>query len=360
MNEINYTITSNDHTDYSTIRTNLIAPHALTTEFAVGGLTTLSSFTILDRNDYMIIQFRSQTTGKWTSKMQFNPPERYTSMNIDHLLKIFAGLFKFKIIIEFVKWSGNRFLIRTIDKEDPFEFRILDMSYRMKMITGFYDETMPIQCSTLYKITGGVRDDIGIGDDDFIEINGRRYFVFEASSLGLNDVITLSMMRAIVPDMEFMIESNGSLSMIDHDRELEITDISERMSAGTGFKKQQKSFHLYYILSKSAGYMQLTPVLYLTSNIGTTVYSYVGKDMVNQKILMRINNHFIPGSPIICNNFEFSSIIPSHALSDVWFKLVDANFKPVKLLSPMFLSATAKGINERFVDRPIFVEEEDQ
>jgi hypothetical protein len=65
---------------------------------------------------------------------------------------------------------------------------------------------------------------------------------------------------------------------------------------------------------------------------------------------MRINNHFIPGQPIVTNNFEFSSRIQSNALSDVWFKLVDANFKPVKLLNPMYLSAVAIGVDERRIE----------
>jgi hypothetical protein len=104
------------------------------------------------------------------------------------------------------------------------------------------------------------------------------------------------------------------------------------------------------ILARTAGYYQLTPVLYLTSNLGTTVHAYSDKNMVNQKILMRINNHFIPGQPIVTNNFEFSSLIQSNGLSDVWFKLVDANFQTVKLLNPIYLSAVATGIDERRIE----------
>ena len=66
-----------------------------------------------------------------------------------------------------------------------------------------------------------------------------------------------------------------------------------------------------------------------------------------KKILMEINNYFINGFPIVCRNYEFSSIINSSALSNAWFKLVDAFFQPVKLLSPMYLSAIAKGIESK-------------
>ena len=59
---------------------------------------------------------------------------------------------------------------------------------------------------------------------------------------------------------------------------------------------------------------------------------------------MRINNFFIHGFPIICSNFEFTSTIESNDLSNVEFQLVDANFQPLKLHSPMYLSAIAHGL----------------
>jgi hypothetical protein len=36
-------------------------------------------------------------------------------------------------------------------------------------------------------------------------------------------------------------------------------------------------------------------------------------------------------------------MVTSNSLSDVWFQLVDANMKPIKLLSPMYISAFADG-----------------
>jgi hypothetical protein len=58
---------------------------------------------------------------------------------------------------------------------------------------------------------------------------------------------------------------------------------------------------------------------------------------------MRINNSFSANFPIISNNAEFSTMVTSNSLSDVWFQLVDANMKPIKLLSPMYISAYADG-----------------
>jgi hypothetical protein len=186
----------------------------------------------------------------------------------------------------------------------------------------------------------------------------------------------LSMLREIIPDMEFQIETSesllknelhlvGKLGMFNRQHSFTILAASERMIKVTGFnippdgygeRPVSKPKHL--IVARSAGYMQLTPVMYLTSNIGTTVHSYIDKDMVNQKILMRINNHFISGTPIVCNNFEFTSKIPSNALTDCWFRLVDANFMPVKLLAPMYLSAIAIGIKDNTIERPVFIDED--
>jgi hypothetical protein len=58
---------------------------------------------------------------------------------------------------------------------------------------------------------------------------------------------------------------------------------------------------------------------------------------------MRIDNSFSANFPIISNNAEFSTLVTSNSLSDVWFQLVDANMKPIKLLSPMYISAFADG-----------------
>jgi hypothetical protein len=262
------------------------------------------------------------------------------------------------------------------------------MSYNMKLVTGFYPSKFPISPISLHKYVAKNNISLAIGiecgidyiiikykiGDEYKEIKyvAKKPYIFLHDNMGV-----LSMLRELVPDMEFQIETHesllayekhlvGKLGMFNRRYSFEIVAASESIRDVTGFEHATSGYYLnskskefFIIHSMSACYMQLTPVLYLTSNIGTTVHSYVGKDMVNQKILMRINNHFIPGLPIVCNNFEFSSIIPSHALSDVWFKLVDANFRSVKLLNPMFLSATAKGINERFVERPIFVEEEE-
>jgi hypothetical protein len=117
---------------------------------------------------------------------------------------------------------------------------------------------------------------------------------------------------------------------------------------------------IHYIRSSSVGYFNLTPVLYLTSNLGSKCYSnddIDSKTLNNQQISMRINNYFIDGLPIIANNVEFTSIVPSSGLTNVWFRLVDANFQPIKLLSPMYLSIVVIGIPEKPIGIQTYIEE---
>ena len=108
-------------------------------------------------------------------------------------------------------------------------------------------------------------------------------------------------------------------------------------------------FYQYYYSAPAAGSFNLTPVLYLVSNIGAVCHTYKNGEYKNRRILMRMNNDFIHDFPITSYNYECSSIIPSNALSNVTFQLVDANFNPVKLLAPMYLMAVAIPIPDRIL-----------
>ncbi|KAI5501734.1 hypothetical protein TVAGG3_0876600 [Trichomonas vaginalis G3] len=85
-----------------------------------------------------------------------------------------------------------------------------------------------------------------------------------------------------------------------------------------------------------------TPILYIVSNLGSKCYSNVDRNYYDQKILMRINNTFSAGLPIVHSNAEFSALVNSNTLANINLTLVDANFVPVKLLCPMYLSMTAE------------------
>ena len=61
---------------------------------------------------------------------------------------------------------------------------------------------------------------------------------------------------------------------------------------------------------------------------------------------MRINNSFITDAPIIVNNADFQTIIPSNDLSMLEFKLVDANMQEIELLSPMYITIHCDAIKD--------------
>ena len=63
----------------------------------------------------------------------------------------------------------------------------------------------------------------------------------------------------------------------------------------------------------------------------------------NKRVLMRINNSFSANFPVIANNAEFKVYTLSNDLSNIDFELVDARFRPVRLLSPMYLCGTIVG-----------------
>ena len=90
----------------------------------------------------------------------------------------------------------------------------------------------------------------------------------------------------------------------------------------------------------SVGNYLSTPILYLLGSIGEKCFI---NDRGNRKILMRINNSYSANFPVIANNAEFSTYALSNDFSDITFELVDANFKPLKLLCPMYLCGTLTG-----------------
>ena len=53
MSEINYTIASGDPNDYGIIRESLITPQTENAEFMITQLTTMCSFIILNKDDFI-------------------------------------------------------------------------------------------------------------------------------------------------------------------------------------------------------------------------------------------------------------------------------------------------------------------
>lgn len=97
------------------------------------------------------------------------------------------------------------------------------------------------------------------------------------------------------------------------------------------------------IQCSAVGQYLSTSILYLIGSIGGKCYIKENEGYKNQRVLMRINNSFSANFPVIANNAEFKVYTLSNDLSNIDFELVDARFKPVKLLCPMYLCGTVIG-----------------
>ncbi len=126
------------------------------------------------------------------------------------------------------------------------------------------------------------------------------------------------------------------------------------------FSDYNEEQQMYYVRSNSIGFTNLTPVLYLTSNIAINSYRNVNNELSGSKIVMRLNNSFMPGSPIIVNNADFETTLLSNDLSSLEFTLVDAFMKEVRLLSPMYLSIHVRAIPDEEIQLAIFEGQEEK
>ena len=244
---LNYTVTSTNAKEYDVIRTNLQIPNSNVSRLTVNNLTTKASFIVLGKDDYVIINGN-----------KYNMNDDYGEVPTDTFAEILNFLFEGNEEITVAVDTVKRLVLNS-----ESEFVINDMSYNAKMVSGFYNDSFPIES------------------------------VFNGSN--------------------------------------------------------------YQVLAQSVGYSMLTPILYLVSNLGSKCYDNIDNNYCNHKILMRVSNSFSANYPIINGNAEFQSIVPTNSLSDIEFKLVDANRKQIRLLSPMYLSINVEAVESTDEDAQINV-----
>ena len=114
--------------------------------------------------------------------------------------------------------------------------------------------------------------------------------------------------------------------------------------------------NIYFVQANSVGYCLSTPILYLVSNVGMQSYRNANSEQISgSKIVMRLNNSFTAGFPIVVNNADFNTTILSNDLSCLEFTLVDAYLHEVKLLSPMFITIHVSAVEEEKVISDIYL-----
>jgi hypothetical protein len=304
----------------------------------------------------------------------------------------------------------NRFLVYTRPMRD---FSIIDMSYNFKIVTGYLKMKLPFHATARHVWVAPRKRYLSIQNDEYL-IHGEDYFIIEETIRGVpyrsilryrGETIQLSTvtdykLRTIINDMLLPHETHGFgkvwvrflnrynlnkndkyeyLVLLRDWREITLIYMTPSFAKIAGSIIQEIDLNpppgsypiIYPPMPKTTisgafhtrfdtvGYFNLTPVLYLISNIGSTCYSNSEDDqgniiLDNRQIAMRINNYFITGLPIISNNIEFTAIVPSGSLTNVWFRLVDGNYQPVKLLCPMYLSIVVMGIDDKPVQLQIY------
>ena len=191
---------------------------------------------------------------------------------------------------------------------------------------------------------------IHIDQNDYIQIGYSKYY-FKDSYTNLNSMSLSQLMIELLKDLKIDVSiDNSNRLKFKGENGFQITDASYNVKQITGLYNTEFPISVetagYSV--KSVGFYLSTPILYLISNLGARCFQSKARMLSDQKVVMRINNSFSANFPIISNNVEFTTYVISNSLSDIWFKLVDANFHSIKLLSPIYISATGEGIDSHF------------
>ena len=164
----------------------------------------------------------------------------------------------------------------------------------------------------------------------------------------------------LISDLNELLESCGITLASDElgrykfssSSEFSITGMSYALQQTLGFyyKKDisetnpiecSKQDSTYHITAKAIGYNNLSPVWYLLSNLGSpNIVSslYSPYETYYPSIAMKIMNQFSADQILQYSNSDFMSVSQASALSNLRVKLVDVNLRPVKLLSPLFVT----------------------
>jgi len=189
-----------------------------------------------------------------------------------------------------------------------------------------------------------------LNPDDFISINNTKFnFTDNYGELSTEGLGALIDELLISEGITSSVDNVGRL-VLTSDTEFTITDMSYNTKMISGFYNDnfpitsvnQDPKHI--ITARSVGFSLSTPILYLISNLGAKCYDNKDELYCDQKILMRVSNSFTAGYPIVNSNAEFASIIPVNSVSNIEFRLVDANMYDIKLLAPMYICVNVDAI----------------
>lgn len=236
----------------------------------------------------------------------------------------------------------------TVTSTDPHQYNTIRTN--LQVPTGSYCRLSVTNLTT--KATF-----IVLGKNDYISINGTSYYFKNEYNELLCDAI-VELLTDILNSISISATAdNVGRLILQSSKSFVIDDMSYNTKQITGFYNDtfpitaeasldDDDSTIYTAMSSSVGYPMLSPILYLVSNLGAKCYDNVDELYCDRKILMRVSNSFSSNYPIVNGNAEFTSVVPINSLSNIEFRLVDANMHDIKLLTPMYLSIQTDTIED--------------
>ena len=154
IGSLDYTICSTNPAHYNRINCNLVSPITKYASFIVTSLTANFDMIILNKDDYMI--YEEFVDDEWIRK-KIQITDEYKPIDRDYGLTVL----RLELVDDFEeKIDENNYKMDNLitDKTGRFVmkrknlWRIIDMSYNIKLITGFYNIDLPI-CSIFDEIS---------------------------------------------------------------------------------------------------------------------------------------------------------------------------------------------------------------
>jgi hypothetical protein len=184
--------------------------------------------------------------------------------------------------------------------------------------------------------------------DDWIDVMGTRHYIgsdIANLSGGIYSVISI-LNQAVTMDF---CDANEYLDTLIF--KYGVTGASYNVRHVTGLYNEDFSQPIFE--SRSVGFYNSTYVLHLVCNLGNVCYVVNQNDPrietrtteTNKQCAIRFSNGFMYNTPIITNNVEFTADLPVGSLGNINFQLTDANFVPIRSLAPIYIFATAVGLD---------------
>ncbi len=193
-----------------------------------------------------------------------------------------------------------------------------------------------------------------LSQDDYITIGLNTYAIADDYTTMTVDTL-IELLNTLTSDdgITFTYDNCNRVSM-SSSSSITLNDCSYKLSLLLGLANttlpvtSTEADGTHTIKINEVGAYLSTPVLYLASNIGYNSFKNVTDTgyLTSMRILMKLNNSYSAYYPIYATNGDFIARVNSSDLSNTQFILIDANYKEITLLNPMYLTITVEPIED--------------